>query len=112
LISPNDIPVSGLFHCCCLCVYSTPQAVIVNGDDQLFYRATIIAPLLYDDTSSYARIALEACCTHDIRPYLRFHGPKRPMLSIYPSFLPNDNNTLYLPVNADPGLNDRLPLCP
>jgi len=67
---PNDIPVFRDSSIAAACgVYSTPQAVIVNGGDQLFYRGNYNRNrYCTDDTSSYARIALESLLHHDLRP--------------------------------------------
>jgi hypothetical protein len=82
---PEGIPVlrDSLIAAACG-VYSTPQAVIVDTNDQLFYRGNYNRNrYCTDDKSSYARLALESLLHNNLHPYfdpmaLKAYGCKLP----------------------------------
>jgi hypothetical protein len=82
---PENIPVlrDSLMAAACG-VYSTPQAVIVDTHDQLFYRGNYNRNrYCTDERTSYARLALESLLNHDIHPVfdplaLKAYGCKLP----------------------------------
>ena len=67
---PDGVPVfqDSLIAAACG-VYSTPQAVIVDSSDQLYYRGNYNrSRYCTDDKSSYARLALEDLLHHNLHP--------------------------------------------
>jgi hypothetical protein len=67
---PEGIPVVHDPSIATACgVYSTPQAVIVDTSDELFYRGNYNRNrYCTDDKSNYARLALESLLHHDLHP--------------------------------------------
>jgi len=67
---PSNLPVLGDSSLAAACgVYSTPQAVILDRDDQLFYRGNYNRNrYCTDDKSSYAKLALESLLRNNLNP--------------------------------------------
>jgi len=82
---PADLPVLRDSSIAAACgVYSTPQAVILNKDDLLYYRGNYNRNrYCTDDKSSYAKLALENLLRNDLHPNfdplaLKAYGCKLP----------------------------------
>jgi len=82
---PSDLPVLRDSSIAAACgVYSTPQAVILDKDDLLYFRGNYNRNrYCTDDKSSYAKLALESLLHNDLHPSfdplaLKAYGCKLP----------------------------------
>lgn len=82
---PSGLPILSDSSVAAACgVYSTPQAVILDADDHLYYRGNYNrSRYCTDEKSSYARLALESLLHNDLHPVfdplaLKAYGCKLP----------------------------------